>query len=196
MVDRRQSVTTIRPGGPTSVGLTTDQIWKSALPYRLRMRIEIVSVSELRRIEVTSDGALRGRGIMTFSAADGVTEIRYDWDVVTTEWWMNLLAPFLQGLFRWNHAYVMNAGAVVIWRLNQRPSWWLGGILAQARAKGDPRAPSGRCPRGQRRLDPLRRERHLADPRAGRVEDRVADRGRDDRDRRLARAGGFGVRSG
>ena len=106
-----EQVTTVRPGGANSVGLTTDQVWKSALPYRLRMRIEIVKVEELQLIEVTSDGALRGTGIMRFSEDGGVTEVRFTWDVSTTEWWMNLLAPLLTGIFRWNHAYIMNAGA-------------------------------------------------------------------------------------
>jgi len=106
-----EQVTTIRPGGPNRVGLTTDQVWKSALPYKLHMRIEIVKVDELTLIEVSSQGALQGVGIMRFSTSGDITQVQYTWDVETTEWWMNLLAPFLTGLFRWNHAYIMNAGA-------------------------------------------------------------------------------------
>ena len=79
-----EQVKTIRPGGEDHLGGVSDQVWKSALPYRLRMRIEVVAVEKLRRIEVASDGELRGRGIMLFSAAEGITEVRYEWTVSTT----------------------------------------------------------------------------------------------------------------
>ena len=37
--------------------------------------------------------------------------VRYDWNVVTTKPWMNLLAPVARPLFKWNHDAVMNWGA-------------------------------------------------------------------------------------
>ena len=52
-------------------------------------------------------------------------------------------------------------------------------------------ADSGSASRVQRRLDARRRERYFTHARAGRVEDRVAERGRHDRDRRFAGAAAF-----
>src|SRR5439155_10052327 len=46
----------------------------------------------------------------------------------------------------------------------------------------------------ERGLDPLRRERHATQPHAGRVEERVRHRRRDDADRRLARPRGRDLR--
>jgi hypothetical protein len=48
-----------------------------------------------------------------------------------------------------------------------------------------------RSPRGERRLDALRRERHLTNAGAGRIKNGVRDRGRDQRNRRLAGAHRF-----
>lgn len=36
--------------------------------------------------------------------------MRYEWDVRTTQWWMNALAPLARPVFAWNHDYVMRQG--------------------------------------------------------------------------------------
>ena len=40
----------------------------------------------------------------------GVTTVTYDWNIVTTKRWMNLLAPVAKPFFQWNHDVVMEWG--------------------------------------------------------------------------------------
>lgn len=106
-----ERVEIIRRGGPDSVGTRTRQVWKSALPYRLRFNIEITKVEHKKVIEVSSEGELSGIGIMSFSTQGEDTIVRFDWKVATTTWWMNLLAPIARSVFRWNHGVIMDWGA-------------------------------------------------------------------------------------
>ena len=106
-----ESVVVIREGGPDSVGKLMKHVWKSALPYRLRFDIEITKVENLKVIQVASKGQLDGIGIMSFSTQGDDVIVRFDWQVDTTEWWMNLIAPLAAPLFRWNHAVIMDWGA-------------------------------------------------------------------------------------
>src|SRR4051794_37021611 len=79
-------------------------------------------------------------------------------------------------------ARVRRAGAAAI---NGNP----GVVVATDRGRDWPtRSGALRALRRQQRLDPLRRERHLANAYAGRVEERVAHRRGDNRDRSLAGA--------
>jgi hypothetical protein len=39
------------------------------------------------------------------------TLVRYDWDVRTTKWWMNLAAPVARPVFTWNHDALMREAA-------------------------------------------------------------------------------------
>ena len=42
---------------------------------------------------------------------DGVTTIvRYEWQVHTNRFWMNVLAPLARPVFEWNHNHVMRQG--------------------------------------------------------------------------------------
>jgi len=106
-----EQVDIVRRGAADGVGTFAKEVWKSALPYRLRFDITVTKVIPMQVIEVSSDGALRGTGIMRFSTEGDETVVRFDWDVDTTEWWMNLIAPIAAPLFRWNHAVIMNWGA-------------------------------------------------------------------------------------
>lgn len=106
-----EQVDIIRRGGRDHVGTLTKQVWKSALPYRLRFQVEITKVEPMNVIEVAADGELRGIGIMSFSTEGADTIVRFDWRVDTTRAWMNLLAPLAAPLFRWNHGAIMDWGA-------------------------------------------------------------------------------------
>jgi hypothetical protein len=55
-------------------------------------------------------GELEGTGVWTLREEDGVTLARYDWNIRTTRWWMNLVAPLAGGAFRSNHDFVMRSG--------------------------------------------------------------------------------------
>lgn len=106
-----ERVDVIREGRPDSVGKCTKQVWKSALPYRLRFDIEVTRIEPMKVIEVASRGELSGVGIMSFSTQGDDVTVRFDWRVDTTTWWMNLIAPVAAPLFRWNHGVIMDWGA-------------------------------------------------------------------------------------
>ena len=55
-------------------------------------------------------GALAGQGHWRLFEQDGVTAVTYEWNVRTTETWMNLLAPVARPVFAYNHDVVMRWG--------------------------------------------------------------------------------------
>lgn len=105
-----EQVNVVKRGSPDAIGTVMDQVWKSALPYRLRFQTRLSRVDPQRMFEVTSQGQLHGVGLMQFSREGDVTVVRFDWEVETTEVWMNFLAPVVRPLFRWNHATIMDWG--------------------------------------------------------------------------------------
>jgi hypothetical protein len=52
-------------------------------------------------LEAVATGELEGIGRWTLTPDDGVTLVRYTWDVWTTKWWMNLASPLARPLFIW-----------------------------------------------------------------------------------------------
>jgi hypothetical protein len=54
---------------------------------------------------------LEGKGLWTLTPAGDATIVRYDWNVKTTQAWMNFIAPLARPFFNWNHDAVMNDGA-------------------------------------------------------------------------------------
>ena len=105
-----KQVKVIKRGGPDAIGTEMDQIWRSALPYDLHFRTRLSRVEPLRMFEVTSQGMLNGVGLIEFSRDEDVTVVRFDWEVDTTEPWMNFLAPAARPVFGWNHAQIMDWG--------------------------------------------------------------------------------------
>src|SRR5207237_3751259 len=61
-------------------------------------------------LEGGAEGDLSGTGRWQLTPEAETTRVRYDWTVVTTKPWMNVLAPLLQPAFRWNHNQVMSEG--------------------------------------------------------------------------------------
>ncbi len=106
-----ESVVELRKGDENSIGSLRRYTWKSALPYRLTFDMQTTRVEKLLLIEGTAAGELSGTGVWQFSQAEGLTVVRYDWNVRATKRWMNLLAPFARPLFSWNHDVVMRWGA-------------------------------------------------------------------------------------
>lgn len=105
-----EQVKIVKRGESNGIGTIIDQVWKSALPYRLRFQTRLSRVEPLRLFEVTSQGQLHGVGLMQFSTDGDITVVRFDWKVDTTEPWMNFLAPVARPLFRWNHGTIMDWG--------------------------------------------------------------------------------------
>jgi hypothetical protein len=59
---------------------------------------------------VAAHGELTGRGRWGLREDGGGTRVTYRWEVATTRWWMNLVAPVCRPLFQWNHDVVMQWG--------------------------------------------------------------------------------------
>jgi len=105
-----KSVKEIHPGDGLRIGNISDLTWRSVLPYTLHFRTTVVKVVPMEYMEGMASGDLVGRGRWYFSHANGITTVRYEWDVSTTKAWMNLLKPLLRILFKWNHDIVMRKG--------------------------------------------------------------------------------------
>lgn len=116
------SVVTLSDGNPDGIGDSKEYVWRSKLPYKLRFVMTMTEKHPYRRIAATATGELEGRGIWTFDERDGITYVRYDWQVRTNKWWMNLLAPIARPFFAWNHDVVMEWGRQgLVKRLQQNP---------------------------------------------------------------------------
>jgi hypothetical protein len=105
-----ETVEELQGGDRSGIGAIRRFTWKSRLPYRLTFDMRTTRVEPMFLIEGTASGELQGVGIWRFSS-DGVTIVRYDWEVRTTKPWMNLMAPLARPLFEWNHDVVMSWGA-------------------------------------------------------------------------------------
>jgi uncharacterized protein YndB with AHSA1/START domain len=105
-----KSVMTVAEGDATGVGAVRRYTWGSRLPYSLSfdMRSTVVQVPLVLAGEAM--GELTGTGRWTLREQQTTTRVRYDWTVMTTRAWMNVLAPILAPVFRWNHGQVMAAG--------------------------------------------------------------------------------------
>ena len=106
-----ERVERLEPGGADGVGALQRYTWKSKLPYRLAFEMRLTRVEPQSLIEGEAVGELTGRGLWRFTQEADVTRVRYDWNVMTTKPWMNMLAPVARPLFKWNHDVVMNWGA-------------------------------------------------------------------------------------
>ncbi|CAN5433724.1 hypothetical protein BH11BAC1_BH11BAC1_02960 [soil metagenome] len=85
--------------------------WRSLLPYKLNFETEISGIVLYNSIEANVTGELEGTGKWEFAdAGSDHTAVIYRWRVRTNTRWMNLSAPFLKGIFRWNHDTVMRWG--------------------------------------------------------------------------------------
>ena len=102
----------ISAGDPkTGVGDVRRYTFKGSLPYTLSFDLRVERIEPPRTLAGRATGELEGTGVWTLTESDGGTVARYDWNVRTTRWWMNLLAPLARPLFKANHDLVMRSGA-------------------------------------------------------------------------------------
>ena len=103
----------IASGDPeTAIGNIRRYTFKGSLPYTLSFDLTVTNTVRPRTLAGSAAGELEGTGVWTLTEqAGGVTVARYDWNVRTTRWWMNLLAPLARSVFKANHDIVMKAGA-------------------------------------------------------------------------------------
>lgn len=101
----------ITKGDANGVGGVSSYTFKSALPYRLYFNVEATGLEPMKSMEGKAVGDLDGTGRWVFSTEGDVTIVQCFWDVSTTSFWMNLLAPIARPIFAWNHKVIMNWGA-------------------------------------------------------------------------------------
>jgi Polyketide cyclase / dehydrase and lipid transport len=97
-------------GGSDRVGSRFLIEWRSRLPYRLRFEFLVERVERPRLMEGRVVGDVTGVGRWRLLEDDGVTAVLYEWEVATTKRWMNVLAPIIRPVFKWNHDVVMRWG--------------------------------------------------------------------------------------
>jgi uncharacterized protein YndB with AHSA1/START domain len=81
--------------------------FKGRLPYTLELRSLLVREDPPRQFETNVDGDLRGKGVWTFTPANGGTHVRWDWTVFADRPLLRYLTPILRPLFRWNHSWAV-----------------------------------------------------------------------------------------
>jgi len=108
-----RKVEDVAVGDPvTGIGNVRRYTFKGSLPYSLSFDMEVTRMLRPQMLAGHATGELEGDGIWTLSEEhDGVTVTRYDWNIRTTRWWMNLLAPVARPVFKANHDVVMRSGA-------------------------------------------------------------------------------------
>lgn len=100
----------LEPGAAGGVGKRLHLLFRTRLPYTLGFEVCVTRVQPPSRLDAVATGELEGTGRWTLTSADGGTLVRYNWDIRTTRWWMNLLAPVARPAFSWNHHELMRAG--------------------------------------------------------------------------------------
>jgi uncharacterized protein YndB with AHSA1/START domain len=100
----------LEPGAADGVGKRQHLQFRTRLPYQIGFDVRVTGIQPPSRLESEATGELEGTGRWTLTPDDGGTLVRYDWDVRTTRWWMNLLAPVARPAFTWNHDELMREG--------------------------------------------------------------------------------------
>jgi hypothetical protein len=106
------AVERIASGSEDHVGDIHRYTFRGRLPYLLRFDGRVTVREPPVTLEGTTTGELEGTGRWTLAADGPRTVVRYEWNIRTTRWWMNLFAPlpFVAAIFRLNHHAVMRDG--------------------------------------------------------------------------------------
>ncbi len=108
-------------GDDNGVGNVRRYLWKTRLPYKLAFDMRTTHVERPVALDGVAVGELNGIGRWRLHVDGQVTVIHYTWQVRTTKWWMNLLAPLARPVFAWNHQAVLRSGAEALARLLGAP---------------------------------------------------------------------------
>lgn len=102
-----QTVEVLRRGDESGVGTVLRQRWRSRLPYTLVFELEMLRIESGRLLEGRASGDLDGTCRWTLTPVNGGVEIRFDVDVRTGRWWMNLPIPFAPRVVRASFETIM-----------------------------------------------------------------------------------------
>ena len=105
-----QTVEVLRRGDGSGVGTVLHQRWRSRLPYTLVFDLEMLRIESGRVLEGRASGDLEGTCRWTLFPVNGGMEIRFDVDVRTGRWWMNLPIPFAPRVVRASFETIMRWG--------------------------------------------------------------------------------------
>ncbi len=100
----------VAPGDASGIGSVWRYVWKTRLWYKIRFDMRTTRVEPRAALEGRASGKVAGSGLWTFFQQGDVCVVRYQWNIETNVWWMNLFAPLLRPFFNWNHDAVMKEG--------------------------------------------------------------------------------------
>ena len=105
-----RSVEVLRHGDESGVGTVLRQRWRSRAPYTLVFDLEMLRIEGGRQLDGRASGDLEGTCRWTLAPVDGGTELRFDANVRTGRWWMNLPIPFAPRVVRASFDTLMDWG--------------------------------------------------------------------------------------
>ena len=116
-----RKVEQLAAGDAQGIGSVWRYAWQGQLPYRLVFEVCATRIEKLVAIEGTVRGDLEGIGRWHFSRHGAFSVVHCAWQVRSTRWWMNLIAPFARSMFIHNHALLMAQGGAGLARLLGSP---------------------------------------------------------------------------
>ena len=99
-----------RSGDESGVGTILRQQWRSRLPYTLVFDLEMVRIESEKQLDGRASGDLEGSCKWTLVPVDGGTELRFNVNVQTGRWWMNLPLPFVPKIVQASFKTIMDWG--------------------------------------------------------------------------------------
>jgi hypothetical protein len=100
----------LKDGGTDHIGESFRISFRTPLHYRLSFDVTTMHIRAPYELDGQAVGELTGTGRWRLQDDSQGTVVQYFWDVHTTLWWMNLLAPIARPAFVWNHNQVMENG--------------------------------------------------------------------------------------
>jgi hypothetical protein len=105
-----QSVEVVRHGDDSGAGTVLRQQWRSRLPYTLVFDLEMLRIEGGKLLDGRASGDLEGTCRWTLAPVDGGTELRFNVDIRTGRWWMNLPIPFARRIVQASFETIMEWG--------------------------------------------------------------------------------------
>ena len=116
-----RSVEQTTDGKADGIGSVRRYTWQGKLPYRVVFEVRATRIERLVAIEGIAQGDLDGIGRWIFYREGEASIVRYEWQVRSNRWWMNLVAPVARSIFIRNHEQIMEQGGKALANLLQAP---------------------------------------------------------------------------